>query len=406
MLAYPPPPMLPSTNLLDYEPPPALPLDKQAPTVMLMPLESSTVVLRPYSTFKLDCYVHAFDFEDSTQPVTSILGAEVLHLYLSNPNLTASLPFSVETNAYGPITVTISASDSAGNQAASASLPVYISSTAAVCTDAEVLCDSGQCSLQRQCLQIQAIELLSKAGIPMLGRSGNEPEFCPQNCSTDARLSACSYVPIVDERPPQVTALGEPPSHIRASGGHSGKIILETPVAVGAQYSDAGAIALDDVDGDVTASLSRAGLSLVSTIVPTPPGLPFVVRYSVHDSSGNVAQPAERHVYVLCAEHSQACTFDDGAAYCSLSSTECLEPSVRELEAGDGFRLPTVSLIGPPDVEISLGTAYGACNQFTPMSMRCDRGATAHSPSEGDLTWTLMACKRRVRILAVWAASM
>jgi hypothetical protein len=361
--------------------------------MVLVSPESSRVVLPPFSTVDLDCYIHAFDFEDSMQPVPGISGAEVLQLYLSNPNLTASLPFSVESNAYGPISVTFTASDSAGNQAAPVSVPVYISSPAAACTVAEVLCESGHCSLQGQCLQIRAIELLSKAGIPMLGRSTDEPDFCPKNCSTNAPSHSCSYVPIVDERPPLVTALGEPPLHVRASGRRSGKIILETSVPVGAQYSDAGAIALDDVDGDVTASLSRAGLSLVSTIAPTTPGLPFVVRYSAHDSSGNVAEPAERHVYVLCVEQSGTCTLDDGTSYCSVSSTECLEPTVREPEAGNGFLLPTVSLIGPPDVEISLGTAYGACNEFTPMSMQCDRGATAHSPIEGDLTWTLMACK-------------
>jgi hypothetical protein len=98
-------------------------------------------------------------------------------------------------------------------------------------------------------------------------------------------------------------------------------------------------------------------------------------------------------VYVLCPERSRACTFDDGVAYCSVSSTDCLEPSVREAAVVHASLLPTVSLIGPSDVEILRGTIYGACTKLTPMPLQCDRGATAHSPNGGDLTWDIMACK-------------
>jgi hypothetical protein len=145
----------------------------------------------------------------------------------------------------------------------------------------------------------------------------------------------------VDKTPPLVTALGKLPEHARVADRRSGRSILVTSVAVGAQYSDAGAIALDDVDGDVTASLSQAGLSLVSTSAPTTPGSPFVVRYSATDSSGNFAEPASRHVCVLCAEHSRICTLDDGTSYCSASGTKCLEPTARQIEVGSGFPMTT-----------------------------------------------------------------
>jgi hypothetical protein len=327
------------------------------------------------------------------QPVVTVAGAEALQMYLSNPNLTTSLPFSVEANAYGPISVTFLAADSAGNQAAAVSMAVYISSPAAACTGAEVLCESGHCSLQGLCLDIRAIKLLSEASIPLLSISADNTTYCPNYDSTYAQSHPCSYVPLVDKRPPQVTALGEPPAHVSTSGRRSGKIILETSVSVGAQYSDAGAIALDDVDGDVTASLSRAGLSLVTTIAPTTPGVPFVVRYSAKDSSGNFAEPAERHVYVQCLEHSRTCTLNDGTSYCSVSSTECLEPPARQAAAHSRLQLPKVTLIGLSEVEILRGTAYGACDESTPISLQCDHGADAHSPIEGDLTWALMACK-------------
>jgi hypothetical protein len=98
-------------------------------------------------------------------------------------------------------------------------------------------------------------------------------------------------------------------------------------------------------------------------------------------------------VHVLCSQHSRTCTLEDGTAYCSVSSTECLEPSPLQAVAASGIALPTISLIGPSEVEIVQGSPYGACTDSTPMSLQCDRGAKAHSPSEGDLTWTVMACK-------------
>jgi hypothetical protein len=370
-----------------------LPPDQQPPTLVLAHQDSSKVILRPFSQETLDGCVYAFDFEDLKQPNLTMSGADVLQMYLSSPQLTASLPFSVQDNAYGPVLVTFSATDSAGNQAASVALPVYISSSAAVCTASEVLCTSGHCSTEGLCLHPKALELLTEAGFPSLSISAVHSSSCAQNGSTDAPSHFCTYLPVVDRTPPIVTALGGPPEHVRVHGRVSGKIVLETSVAVGAQYSDAGAIALDDIDGDVTASLSRAGLSLVSTSAPTAPGVPFVVRYSAYDRSGNAAEPAERHVRVLCSQHSRTCTLEDGTAYCSVSSTECLEPSPLQAVAGSGFALPTISLIGPSEVEILQGTAYGACTDSTPISLQCDRGAKAQSPSEGDLTWTVMACK-------------
>jgi hypothetical protein len=173
----------------------------------------------------------------------------------------------------------------------------------------------------------------------------------------------------------------------------SGKIILESSVDVGGVYRDAGAIAVDDVDGDVSGSVSRSGLSLVSTRSPTAPGEPYVVKYSAQDRSGNIAEPTERHVRVLCSDQSLPCSFPDGATYCSISATKCVEPAIPQA-TGDSTAsvLPTIKLIGPAEVEVLQGTPYGACRDSVPVSVLCDRGATAHSVVEGDITWVVMAC--------------
>jgi hypothetical protein len=131
MLAYQPTPIPPSSNLPRYEPQAALPPYKKAPPIVTMHLESPSIVPRLFSRVQLNRFVRALDCEDSTPPPLTRSGVDVLQLHLSNPNLTASLPFNDEANAYGPVSVKFLASDSAGNEAASVTLAVYISSPAA-----------------------------------------------------------------------------------------------------------------------------------------------------------------------------------------------------------------------------------------------------------------------------------
>ena len=72
------------------------------------------------------------------------------------------------------------------------------------------------------------------------------------------------------------------------------------PLSAGTSYSDAGATATDNVDGDITSRISAYGTSLVSSKVPTPAGTPYVVTYDVSDRAGNRALTATRQVIVAC----------------------------------------------------------------------------------------------------------
>ena len=54
-----------------------------------------------------------------------------------------------------------------------------------------------------------------------------------------------------------------------------------------------------------------------------------------------------------------------------------------------------LALEGPQEVEVLQGTPYGACTGEVPVFMHCDRGATAHSAVEGDVSWTVAACADR-----------
>jgi hypothetical protein len=84
---------------------------------------------------------------------------------------------------------------------------------------------------------------------------------------------------IVDTLAPTLTMLGASPA----------------TVTVGSPYTDAGATALDNIDGDLTSSIvatSTVNTSVIGT---------YTVTYNVSDSSGNSATPVVRTVNVVAA---------------------------------------------------------------------------------------------------------
>ncbi len=68
---------------------------------------------------------------------------------------------------------------------------------------------------------------------------------------------------------------------------------IET-VVFGGTYTDAGATALDDVDGNITASIVVGGDTVDENTVGT-----YVITYDVVDSSSNAAVQVSRSVTVI-----------------------------------------------------------------------------------------------------------
>ena len=263
------------------------------------------------------------------------------------------------------------------------------------------MCDSGVCSTDGVCFLLPAVDFLAGLGLSIestLGQlhDGAELHSGADMCAPfpEAQHDVCMYTPVLDTTAPTVTARGQPPSHLRAYGQTPGEVVVESYVRVGSVYSDAGALALDSTDGDVSASVSSSGLAWVTTSGPTLPQNPFTVHYSARDSSGNTAEPVHRHVHVMCPDGRLLCTFADGAEYCSLSGALCIEPMSPPAGPSEPPP-PSLSLVGPREVEVLQGTPYGACQHDAPVAMHCDRGATAHSPVEGDVSWTVAACAER-----------
>lgn len=86
--------------------------------------------------------------------------------------------------------------------------------------------------------------------------------------------------PVPDTDPPVITVIGDNPIDVEQ----------------GTVYTDQGATALDDVDGDVTPSIITTGADLVDT---STIGASFTVTYDVTDAAGNAAIPATRTVNII-----------------------------------------------------------------------------------------------------------
>ena len=366
LFAAPPPPLQPATSVVHACPvPAALPPDMQPPLLTIL---QPTLHLSLFSSYDPLQQVIVTDFETPDGVSIAQSGAEQLQQYLGSTEAARTLPFSAATHEYGPHEVVFTAADTAGNVAVRRTQRVFISLVSAACGENERSCESGGCSVGGLCF------------------SGAIP-----GGFTAAMRPVSTYVPPVDTTPPIITMQGEPPEHTRALSGCAGEVVIETAVVVGTTYKDPGAAAFDDADGDLSPSVASIGLSLVDTSVPTPPGEPFVIRYAVVDSSGNVSSERRRLVFVVCPLGRKLCAADGGGYYCSVSAVICVAP---QATVGPPERSPpSIVLNGPAVVEVPQGVPYGACNRRTPAAVACDRGATAVSAVDGDVSAAVHACR-------------
>jgi hypothetical protein len=109
-------------------------------------------------------------------------------------------------------------------------------------------------------------------------------------------------------------------------------------LSVGAAYSDAGATATDNVDGDITARIVRTGA------VNTAAAGTYTLTYTVSDAAGNAATPKTRTV------------------------------TVNAVTPPADTTAPVITLLGSASVTVSAGASY------------TDAGATATDNVDGDIT--------------------
>jgi hypothetical protein len=129
-------------------------------------------------------------------------------------------------------------------------------------------------------------------------------------------------VTVVDNTKPVITLVGS----------------ASVTVALGSTYTDAGATATDNVDGDITSRIVK------TSNVNTQAAGTYTVTYNVSDAAGNAATPVTRTVTVSSSAPS-----------------------------GDTTR-PVITLLGSATVNLSVGASY------------TDAGATATDNVDGDIT--------------------
>jgi hypothetical protein len=283
---------------------------------------------------------------DSTSPDglrTSSSGTDALGTALATKDVSSLGPAHTvgdHSGLHGPWVLVYSATDSAGNQAEPALRRVYIDAS---CPNKEFRCPAtADCSFHEMCL-------------PML----TEVTAVPQNAP---------YVPLVDTTPPVIEPrLGEGDSLL--FNPKDGKLIAVTQFMQGHEYHDAGATAVDDSDGDLTALVSAYGLKAVDTSAPTAVNKPFVVQYEVSDRTGNVGKAARR-VMVLCQSGESICEGGRAGVHsCSVDGV-CV-PSISE-PAVIAAPPPSLVLQGPSTVTLELGTLYTKCAARRATATVCD----------------------------------
>jgi len=135
----------------------------------------------------------------------------------------------------------------------------------------------------------------------------------------NAAAQVTRNVVVIDDVAPEITITGDDPFNFNMSSGGT--------------YTEQGATALDNVDGDITSSIVIGG----DSVDTTTPGT-YVVTYNVSDAAGNAALQLTRDVVVI----------DDVA--------------------------PEITLLGTDPYEVSSNTTY------------TDPGATASDNADGDIT--------------------
>jgi large repetitive protein len=240
---------------------------------------------------------------DSTAPVITLLGnvietvecgdayadAGATAVDVCDGDLTAAIVVvnAVNTGAAGAYTITYNVSDGAGNGAAEVTRTVNVIDTTApvislIGLPAEVVeCGAGYADAGATALDIcdgdltPAITTVSTVNDTLVG--SYTVTYDVTDGAGNAATQVVRTVDVVDTTPPLITLLGNGVETVECTD----------------VYTDAGATALDDCDGDLTGA--------VATVNPVNTSLPgiYMVTYNVSDAAGLAALQVERTVNVV-----------------------------------------------------------------------------------------------------------
>lgn len=281
---------------------------------------------------------------DNTAPIITLIGSATINHELNTPfvdpgatatdvpaqDLTSSIVItgSVNTAATGTYNLTYNVTDPDGNAATSVTRQVIVADTGTptitLLGDNPLAHERGTPFTDPGATATDAIDGNLTGSIVVGGDTVNINQTGTYNISYDVIDSAGNAAPtqtravnIGDTTPPTLTLLGS------ANIQHD----LQSP------YTDAGATASDNIDGDITGSIVVGGDTVNINATGT-----YTITYNVSDSSGNPAAPITRVVDVADRD------------------------------------LPVITLLGSSPMNHEVGTIF------------VDPGATASDNIDGDIT--------------------
>jgi len=292
-------------------------------------------------------------------------GAEAQDAVDGFVEVTVSGVEQVDTSQPGVFEVTYAAQDAAGNAASA----LRLVTVEALCTEPSFLCEEDEvCAVcdGDVCLCLGALQV-------------------------EEAVEVVEFVVEVDVAPPTLTMLLGDDGRWAENDDGSRYVFHIVPQF--SSFTDPGATAVDDTDGDVTSTIAAFGAAAVDVDVVTPETSPYLVTYDVQDAAGNAAPTQRRRVYVvnecglgerLCAS-SQTCSA--GGVCSGLADSMASVEKVIVVN-----QPPSLQLVGPARVEVMQFEPYAVCTPSSPLSAVCDRGATATDAEDGNLQARVLAC--------------
>ena len=176
-----------------------------------------------------------------------------------------------------------------------------------------------------------------------------------------------------------------------------GKFIMIQNITQGETYRDAGVLATDVEDGDLTGIVQ---VDYVDGYVDTskPTTRPYIISYRVSDLGKPqlAAVEVSRRVHVVnpCAHLAEEEKLCEGSGECSTNGGHCLGIPSIETIPDLIIKPPVVTLRGPAVLTVLQNRGFVKCpvGETVPISAICDRGATANHTLDGDLTGEVLAC--------------
>lgn len=284
----------------------------------------------------------------------------------------------IDTAVVTTFVLTYTSCDSAGNCASKERIVEIVNP----CPPGEKVCPDGSCSTGG-------------------GACGIDLDSSMENETPDVEV----YVPPADTTPPTLTISAPTDGSASFEQTASGVITVSQEIRLYEEFSDisgpyGGYVAIDDVDNDLTASVTVQINRPINTETVTEPGEEFQLTYSVSDSSGNEAPNAVRKIAVIdpCAEKGEVYCKDDKQCHadCVFSSSgfSVVDDDLDANSQGSTEPL-ALTVLGPgaPGKEpllLPYGSTYDTCKSNAPADQVCDKGATA----SGGVTplQTMLAC--------------